>query len=275
MPPATNPIARFGINSYAYTLDHTAEQFLDRMSERGVTAVELMMYPGHLWPKAISAEARRALRQRAERLGIRVVSLNMPNIDVNIAAASEDVRLLSLDHLEQTIQLAGELGAAGVIIGPGKSNPLFSMPREQLMGHLMAALERLVPAARKAGTALWAENMPFAFLPKIDDLVGALDQFGSDEVKIIYDVANAYFVKEDLGYGLRKAAPRLALVHLSDTHQTVYRHDPVGLGSVPFATVPSILAEIGYTEPTMLEIIAFEADTQIEESGRRLVAAGF
>jgi len=31
-------------------------------------------------------------------------------------------------------------------------------------------------------------------------------------------------------------------VHLSDTNQKVYRHDPVGLGTVDFAPIPAVLA---------------------------------
>src|SRR5262245_6563971 len=98
----------FGINSYAYIFDHSVEAFLAKLAERGYREFELMVYPGHLWPRAMPATARAALRRRAETLGARIVTLNMPNIDVNIAAASEDVRELSLDHLERIIALAGD-----------------------------------------------------------------------------------------------------------------------------------------------------------------------
>ena len=105
------------------------------------------------------------------------------------------------------------------------------MPRDQLIGHFFRGLERLVPLAKKAGTRLLVENMPFAFIPGIADLMAALDQFGNDDIGVVYDVANGYFIKEDIGKGLKTAKPRLALVHLSDTNQQVYRHDPSG--SVP------------------------------------------
>lgn len=265
----------FGINSYSYIFDHTAEQFLSNLAGRGYRDFELMIYPGHLWPKAMSASQRTALRRHADSLGARIVTLNMPNIDVNIAAASEDVRELCLDHLERIIALAGDLGVPGVIIGPGKANPLFPMPRQELMGHFFRALERLLPAAQRAGTRLIVENMPFAFLPGISELMAALDQFGSPEIKILYDVANGHFIKEDIAEGLRAAKPRLALVHLSDTGQSVYKHDAVGLGTVPFEVVPPVLEEVGYGELPVLEIIAPEADTQIEDSAQRLAAAGF
>ncbi len=268
-------IAAFGVNSYSYTFDYTAERFLSELAGRGFRSFELMIYPGHLWPKTMTATDRTALRKRIESLGVRVVSLNMPNLDVNIAAASEDVRNVSLEHLERAIALAGEIGAPGVIIGPGKANGLYPMRREELLGHFHRGFERLVLAAKKAGTKLYAENMPFAFLPRISDLMKEVERYDANIVQVVYDVANGHFIKEDIAAALRLAAPRLALVHLSDTAQSVYRHDPIGLGDVPFHLVPPVLAEIGHRERPILEVISTEADATIEDSARRLVAVGF
>lgn len=267
--------AAFGVNSYSYTFDHTAERFLTELAERGFRTFELMIYPGHLWPKTMTANDRTALRERIESLGVRVVSLNMPNLDVNIAAASEDVRNVSLQHLERIIELAGEIGVPGVIVGPGKANGLFPMRREELLGHFHRGFERLILAAKKSGTRLYAENMPFAFLPRIGDLMKEIERYDASSVQIVYDVANGHFIKEDIAAALHIAAPRLALVHLSDTAQTVYRHDPVGLGDVPFHVVPPVLAEIGHRQQPILEVISAEANATIDDSVRRLLAAGF
>jgi len=260
--------ALFGINSYSYTIGMTAEQFLANMAGRGYRSF-------HLWPKAMSSADRGRLRRTADDLGVRVVSLNMPNIDVNITAASPDMRELSLDHLERIVTLAGDLGVSGVVIGPGKANPLYPMPRDQLLGHFRRALDRLVPLAEKSGTALYIENMPFAFLPDIAELMEMIGAYDASLVKVVYDVANAWFIKEDIADGLRRAAPRLALVHLSDTGQQVYRHDAVGLGTVPFRVVPPVLAEIGHSEAPILEVISADADARIEDSTRRLREVGF
>ena len=94
----------------------------------------------------------------------------MPNIDINVAGAAPEMRAYSLDLLTDTVRLAGELGARGVVIGPGKANPLFPADADELIGHFFAALDRLCPVAESAGTALWVENMPFAFLPAIGEL---------------------------------------------------------------------------------------------------------
>ena len=269
--------ADFAINSYSYTLDHTARQFLDKLADRGYVEFELMMYPGHLWPKDMSAADCKDLRQHIERRGLKIATLNMPNIDINIAGASKEMREYSLDLLQRLVEFAGDLGVPGVIIAPGKANVLYSMPRDQLMGHFFAGLDRLAPIAKKVGTKLVLENMPFTFLPKVDEMLAALDRYGNPDIAVMYDVANGWFVKEDIAGALRAASKsgRLVLVHYSDTNQTVYRHDAVGLGTVPFAAIPPVLKEIGFSGRPMLEIIAPDADAVIDDSVRRLIEAGY
>ncbi|MBZ0146612.1 MAG: sugar phosphate isomerase/epimerase [Pseudorhodoplanes sp.] len=267
----------FACNTYSYTISHRAEACLSHLADLGFSEFELMMYPGHLWPQDIDAAQRSSLRRLIESRDLRIVTLNMPNIDMNIAGASLQMRRYTLDMLRQIVELAGELGAAGVVIGPGKSNPLFPAPRERLDGFFFSALDELVPLAKKAGTALWVENMPFAFIPDIEGLMQALDRYGNDDIGIVYDVANGHFIKENLGDALRRCRKRLKLVHLSDTGRTVYRHDPVGAGDVPFSEVPPVLAEIGYSRLPMLEIISqdSDADTGILSSTEKLAAMGY
>jgi len=215
------------------------------------------------------------LRRRIEVLGAEVVTLNMPNIDMNVAAISAEMRRYTLDLLKGIVELAGDLGVPGVVVGPGKANPLFAAPKERLTGYFLAALDELGPLARKAGTALWVENMPFAFLPGINELMAVIDRHGDPGIGIVWDAANSHFIREDLGRSLRRCRDRLKLVHLSDTGQATYRHDPVGAGTVPFADIPAVLAEIGYRSRTMLEIISHDADRDILASAEHLAAKGF
>jgi sugar phosphate isomerase/epimerase len=265
----------FGCNTYSYMRSHGAEACLARLADLGFEEFEIMVHPGHLWPADLPAEARRALRRTIESDGLRLTSLNMPNTDINVAGAAAEMRAYSLDLVTETVQLAGDLGARGVVIGPGKANPLFPAPAEELIGHFFAAFDRLCPVAEAGGTALWVENMPFAFLPSIGGLLDALERYGNHAVRIVYDIANAYFIGEDFADGLRQCRDRLALVHLSDTGITTYRHDPVGLGTVPFAQVPAVLAAVGYTAKPMLEIISRDPDRDIVTSAEKLGAMGF
>jgi sugar phosphate isomerase/epimerase len=265
----------FGCNTYSYLRSHSAEDCLVRLADLGFVDFELMVHPGHLWPADLSAEQRRTIRRLIESRGIQLITLNMPNIDINVAGAAAEMRAYSLNLVSETVRLAGELGARGVVIGPGKANPLFPAPASELIGHFFAALDRLCPVAERGGTALWVENMPFAFLPAIGGLLDALKQYGNDAVRIVYDIANAYFIREDFADGLKQCRDRLALVHLSDTGRQVYRHDPVGLGTVPFTDVPPALAAVGYHTRPMLEIISRDPDRDIIASAGKLAVLGF
>jgi len=265
----------YAINTYAYTLSHSAADCVKLLAGRGHTCFELMMYPGHLWPADMDAAARRRLRRMLADNGLQVITLNMPNVDLNIAGATEEMRAYSLEILKGVIGLAGDLGVPGVVLGPGKANPLLPAPVERLTGYFFDALDVLVPLAEEAGTGLWVENMPFAFLPTADQLMDALERYGDPRLGVVYDLANAAFVREDLGAGLQRVRGRLKLVHLSDTPLEDYRHAPVGQGVVPFADVVPVLEAIGYQGPPMLEIISDAPDDDLPASISALDAMGW
>jgi L-ribulose-5-phosphate 3-epimerase len=269
------PAAAFGCNTYSYTLSHTAEECLTHLAAAGFRQFELMMVPGHCWPGECNAAVRIALRRCVERLGAEVVTLNMPNIDMNVAGIAPEMRGYTIGLLRGIVELAGDLGVPGVVLGCGKANPLFPAPRERLTGYFFEALDVLAPLAKKVGTALWAENMPFAFLPRIEELMDALDRHGNPDIGIVWDAANSHFVKEDLAASLARCASRLQLVHLSDTDQKVYAHAAIGRGDVPFAMLPAALARVGYRRRTVLEITSPTPDADILASVDTLAALGY
>lgn len=265
----------FGCNTYSYTLSHSAEACLTHLAAKGFAEFEVMMVPGHCWPAELDVAARAALRRRIEGLGAKVVTLNMPNIDMNVAGIAPEMRSYTIGLLKDIVELAGDLGVPGVVLGCGKANPLFPAPRDRLTGYFFEALDVLAPLAKKSGTALWVENMPFAFLPKIDELMSALDRYGNPDIGIVWDAANSHFMKEDLGASLTRCVSRLKLVHLSDTDQKTYAHAAVGQGDVPFATLPAALARVGYRRRTILEITSPTPDADILASADKLAGMGY
>jgi sugar phosphate isomerase/epimerase len=270
----TAAAAAFACNTYSYIFSEDAGRCMAHLAGLGFSEFELMMYPGHLWPADTDAAGRRALRQAIEANGQQIVSLNMPNIDLNVAGGTAEMRRYSLGILADVVRLGGELGVPGVVIGPGKANPLFPAPRELLVRHFHAALDELAPLAASAGTTLLVENMPFAFLPRIDELLSAVDAHGRDDIGIVFDVANSHFVGEELAPALQHCRQRLKLVHLSDTDRNTYRHAPIGDGTVPFEKLPAALAGVGYRGPLVLEIIADDPDRAIQDGAARLSALG-
>ncbi|HZP86263.1 MAG TPA: sugar phosphate isomerase/epimerase family protein, partial [Burkholderiales bacterium] len=228
----------FAVDTYSYTLDCTVRECLERLSSRGFREFELQMYPGHLWPAHIGKAGRRELKDYLAGNGLSVTTLNMPNIDLNIAAATREMRTMTLGILRGVIELAGDLGVPGVVIGPGKANPLLPMARGKLIELFYQGLDELLPAAESAGTGIVVENMPFAFLPGAQELLDVLDEYdGNRRIGVVYDVANGHFIGEDTPAALEACAPRLRAVHLSDTDQSIYRHAAVGLGTVDFGVL--------------------------------------
>jgi sugar phosphate isomerase/epimerase len=115
----TNPAAGFGVNTYSYTFSGSAADTVARLADQGYGGVELMFFPGHLWPTELDAGQLRGLRQLCEQR-LRLVAVNMPNVDINVAAAAAEMRAYTLDLLTKFVRCAGELGAGGIIVGPGK-----------------------------------------------------------------------------------------------------------------------------------------------------------
>jgi len=268
-----NAAAGFGVNTYSYIFGGSAADTVAKLADQGYGGVELMFFPGHLWPAELDAPSLRSLRQLCQRR-LRLVAVNMPNVDINVAAAAEEMRAYTLDLLIRFVRCAGELGAGGIIIGPGKPNPLFPMPPDRMISYFYRALDTLAPLARQAGTRLLIENMPFAFLPDAESLMKVVDGYGDDSIGVIYDVANAHFIGESPVEGLRRVGDRLSLVHFSDTTRQNYKHDPMGRGDLPLAGLASAMQEVGYTELPMLEIISLNPDADIADSCNCLREAG-
>lgn len=262
---------QFGINTYSYTQSMSAAECVRMLAKRGIRAVELMFFPGHLWITD-SPEAINNLRRVLDESDVTLLSVNGPNVDLNIAAATSEMREYSIKLNVEYLRVAAELNAKGLILGPGKPNPLFPLPQDVMQGHFFRALDTLLPIAERDGIELWVENMPFAFLPDADGMMASLDRYGAETIGVCYDVANAHFINEDPVAGFDRVRPRLQLVHLSDTGQRVYRHDPVGLGDVDFAAAAAKIKTLDLERPPMLEIISRDADRDIGRSIEELQA---
>ena len=266
MPP------RLGAHTYSFTLREDVLRTLPRLADLGFTCFELMAHPGHLWPAELSASHRTQLRQMVDELGGEIVALNMPNVDINIAATTVEMRRHTLGLLSDLVRLAGDVGARGVVMGPGKANPLFPAPRDRLLSYFLAGLDELSRLARTHGTEIWIENMPFSYLPGAREVMEVLDEFGDGMVGAVFDFANAYFIGEDLEDGLASMKSRLRLVHVSDTHREMFEHAVLGAGTMPIDPIPNLLARARYHGPVMLEILSQDPERDLVESRRRLAS---
>jgi L-ribulose-5-phosphate 3-epimerase len=247
---------RFAANTYAFMLHSGARETLERLAAHGFREFELMAHPGHLWPPDMDKGERDGFGRFVADAGLRLISLNMANVDLNVASTFPEMRAYSIGILESLIGCAGDLGIPGVVITPGKPNPLMPASSKLLTSFFLDALERLNPLALRAGTSLWLENVPFSFLPDVVSLMDALDVFGDPAIGCAYDLANAHFIAEEPEAALDRIGKRLRLIHVSDTPRDHYRHAPIGQGSVDWSGLPRLVASCRYASPIVLEIVS-------------------
>ena len=262
-------------STYSWIYQRPAADCLLRLAELGFERSEAMIAPGHLWPSELDRGARQRLRRTLAERGLGITSLNPPSADQNLASPVAEVRAYTVAMFSGLIELAADLEVPAVVTVTGRVHPLLRPAAERLRGWVQDGIERLLPAAERAGVRILLENIPMAPLPEASGLAALCRQFDSPALGICYDVANAHFIGEDPATGLHEVAPWLGLVHASDTGRDVWRHDRIGSGTVDFAPVPAALAAVGYDGPVVLELILARPETEFPASRAALKAVGW
>lgn len=113
----------------------------------------------------------------------------------------------------------------------------------------------LLPVAKQAGVRLLMENTPYCFRPTIGELVGVVEEIKSENLSIVYDVANAAYISEDPVASLLSHHKHIGLVHISDTGTDVWGHDPIGTGIIDFEGLGRAIDSVFSIDRVVLEII--------------------
>lgn len=265
---------QLGVNTYGYIWSMRAADCVRHLAGMGYRHFELMINPPHLPLDDFDQTARRELRSVLHDAGATVTALNMPSLDHNLASPLARVRQASIAMFSEAIDLAADLGAPWLVVVPGRMNPLFPPPMSARMGWISDSIAALLPRAAARGVGLAIENVPFASFPDAKSLGDFVRGFNSPTVGVCYDAANAHFIGESPAEGIAALADLMRVFHLSDTHRTVWRHDRVGLGSVPFGEVGRALDVAGYQGACTMEIIDADPDRALRDSHRALARLG-
>jgi len=242
-----------GACTYSWLWDLPLEDTVHRIADLGFTYFELMSHVPHCWPRDWSAADRTAFRRLYESRGLRLSSVNPTFLDLNMASPNPAIREESIKQLRETIQLAHDLGAGIVVAIAGRKHALIAPDQSYLWGLVRGGLESLLPDCERLGVTFGLEN-GYTVVARADQMVQMCRELSNPSLKLVYDVANGTMVESPLG-GLEIVAKDLALLHLSDTNDRVWGHDRIGTGVIDFAAVTEKVREIGYTGPTIMEIV--------------------
>ena len=243
------------INTFSYLWSATAIDTICSLSEHGFHEFEVPISSPHCWPEELSPRARLEEKRRLQDHSARIRSLNAGGYDINLASPAASMRRKSTDHIKAVIDLAYDWGATDVVISPGTRRPMISPSLELTFDWLHESLAVLMPRAEQAGVRLLLENTPYCFRPTFDEMAGIVKDVKSENLKIVYDVANAAYIKEDPVACLLTGHPMIALIHISDTGLDVWGHDPIGTGIIDFEALGKAVQTTNKGNDVVLEII--------------------
>lgn len=202
------------------------EDFLETASKDGFQLMEILC-EGPYWPRSILEEENNGL-EVFESYDIQVF-LHAPTIDLNPASLNPGIREESQIQMQETIDLAVEMGAKAITTHPGMIQRQEERVRNFAINHALQNLTQCADYARDRGVHLSIENMPYRY-------------------KYLCNSASEheYFVKEcgcmatvDMGHANTSSHPEEFLnikntfyYHLSDNNGEKDQHLALGEGSL-------------------------------------------
>ncbi len=264
-----------GAHTFGFVWNCPADEAVEQIGQAGFRHLQLMATPPHYDPWAQESSVTKQLRSILDRHGISLLALDLASSDINLASPSSDVVDFAVDAYARTIDRAAELDAKWICVGSGRRHALLAMANDRLMETFRPAFARIHAKAQARGIGIILENHPQGLLADAKTIAGFLDAEGYSSIPVIYDVANAVAIDEDPVSGLEILWPRLGIVHLSDSPQGKWRHDPIGTGAIDFAAIGALLRRKGFEGAVVLEILSDSPLGGLTDGVATLQAKGF
>lgn len=267
-------------STFPFLYSHDGLGAMKHLHDLGYDIFELMVFPPHCWPREMDAATRTAYKTWLDGEGLKISSFCYPLLDNNPNGVDKLMRDYTLDRYKEAIDFAAELSCPYVVAIPGPVNSLINPPHEWMLNWFVEGMQKLVAHAKGAGVQMLLENVPFTYLPTVQDMIDTAKLIGPD-VAVNYDVCNGAFIKEDPGDAIRLLGDLCKNVHISDSGYDDFKHEKLGTGIVEAAPVAKALDDIGYTGVTVLEIITdalqpgADPDGDIVASHEILAASGW
>jgi hydroxypyruvate isomerase len=217
--------------------------FLDRFERAAKAGFEAVEF---LFPYAYDAAE---IRQRLDAHGLQLVLHNLPagNWDAGergIACHPDRVGEFR-EGVERAISYATALGVGQLNCLAGKAPP--GVPDTLLRQTFVANLSFAAQALGNAGIKLLIEpinsfDIPGFYLTRTDQAIALLDEVGSANAYVQYDIYHAQRMEGELAATMQKHLARIAHIQLADNPG---RNEP-GTGEINYAFLFRHLERIGY-----------------------------
>ena len=213
-----------------------------RVAAAGYTAIELSADPD-----AGAGSLRRATLDN----GLDVTSLcTLWDAGRDCAHPDPAPRRAAREHLTRSAELAGELGAAVVIVVPTyRTAPEDDRPSELARAaDTIAAVAASIPAGGPALAIEALNRYETHLIRTLDDAEALRAAIDHPQVRLMADLFHMQLEEDDTPAALRAHAGQLVHVHLADNQ----RREP-GSGSLDFAAAFAALRDIGFAGALTME----------------------
>ncbi|MBD3921776.1 TIM barrel protein [Paenibacillus sp. PR3] len=160
--------------------------------------------------------------------------------------------------LSETVKVAQGLGCRSLIVTAG--NELREVPREAQLENIVVGLRAAVPILEAAGVTLTLEPLntavdhPGYILARSDEAFDIIDQVGSEQVKVLYDIYHQQITEGNL---VATMLPRLSSIGHIHAAGCPGRHE-LYKGEIHYANVFQALRSAGYAGYVGLEYFPSE-----------------
>ena len=244
-----------------------------RAKEIGCEAIQIFGSSPQTWAfKPAPGEQIESFKQGLAEAGIGPVFLHAIYL-INLVTPNEDSLKKGIDLLIKYMNLAADIGAAGVIFHPGSHG---GRGYEAVLPQTVDAIKTVLDASPD-GPCLAVENMAGMgqhIGARFDELDGILKVVDSPRLKICLDTQHAFAAGYDLTnpQGIKAMLDELdagpgsanvAAVHANDSKRVcgsgVDRHDNIGDGFIGEEGFAAIMGDPAFAEvPFFLEVPGFE-----------------
>lgn len=246
----------------AYPLEET----IKRLAKIGYDGIEIGAASPHAYPKYMSNQQRREIRQLLDDTGIALSSM-LPapggGPGYNPASIIPEERRETIDQYKEVIELCAQWGGKTVIYLAGWQ--IFGVSRAQAWSWSRECLVEVAKIAADNGVTMVIEPQAIDtnLIEGCDDAIQLMKDVGAPNVKLMFDTIHAMYRNEvptDYVYQMGKDLHHL---HISDDDRL-----PPGAGRCDFSSLVSALKETGYDGYLTMEIAFNRRDVEPDKVAR-------
>ncbi|MFD2933076.1 sugar phosphate isomerase/epimerase family protein [Spirosoma flavum] len=244
---------KVGMNMFVWTMsmDEDLAGTLAFLKRSGFDFVEIPINDSSVTPEKLAKW--KYIGQQLRELGLGVQACTICGPEYSLISADGAVRRAGVTHLKQIVTYAAAAGArilmgplyAGFKIFTGKP----ATPEE--WNWSVTAMREVAEYAQTQGVTLAIEYLnrfEIYLLTCADDLVRYVEAVNHPNCRAAFDTFHANMEEKNIGDALRKCAPYLIHVQISENDRST-----PGQGHINFDEVFSVLEEINYGGPIAIE----------------------